>query len=133
MDEDLPLWHDAGMPKRPPQTPPAPARRQTFLRQWRQFNRLSQHAACDRFDDENFDITQGTLSKIERGDLPYNQDLLEHAAKIYNCSVAALLTVNPLAKMDPLPRALAELDDMPADTKRLVASVIAAMIKPHGG
>ena len=130
MAGDLRGWHDPVMPKKPAPIPVAQTRRPTFLRQWRKFNDLSQHAACDRFADEDFDITQGTLSKIERGELPYNQDLLEHAAKIYHCTVAALLTVNPLGKADPLPKALSDLENMPTEIRRQVANVIAAMIKP---
>lgn len=130
MADDFALWHDPGMPKRASEPPVAPVRRRTFLKEWRKFNNLSQQAACNLLEDENFDITQGTLSKIERSELPYNQDLLEHAAKIYHCSVAALLTVNPLRKGDPLHKALSDLDDMPQDIRRQVANVIAAMIKP---
>lgn len=128
MAGDLRGWHDPGMPKMPAPTPIAQTRRRTFLREWRKFNHLSQHAACDRFEDEGFDITQGTLSKIERGELPYNQDLLEQAEKVYHCTVAALLTVNPLGKADPLPKALSDLEDMPTEIRRQVANVIAAML-----
>lgn len=40
-------------------------------------------------------IKQGTLSKIERGELPYNQDFLEQAARAYGCDVEDLLAVRP--------------------------------------
>lgn len=142
------VWHDPGMvdKRKPPrqqqkprqqagfaraaaapperEPPTQPERAPTFLRQWRKFRRLSQEAAC-----EHFAITQPTLSKTENGELPYNQDFMEQAARIYGCTVAALLTVDPTIK-DPLPRAWSELEDSPPEVRRQVANVIAAMLRP---
>ena len=68
------------------------SRQSTFLRNWRKFKKLSQEAAA-----ESLEIKQGTLSKIERGQLPYNQDFLEKAALVYGCDASDLLAVDPLA------------------------------------
>lgn len=46
-------------------------------------------------------IEQGTLSKLERGVLPYNQDLLERAALAYGCDPYDILTINPLEPSPP--------------------------------
>lgn len=43
------------------------------------------------------DIKQGTLSKTERGLLPYNQDFLERAAVVYGCDASDLLAIDPMA------------------------------------
>lgn len=66
-------------------------RRRTFLRQWREKKGLTQEQAADRIG-----ITQGQLSRIERGDTPYNQDFLEQAAEAYQCDPADLIMRDPL-------------------------------------
>lgn len=64
----------------------------TYLRQWR-FHRgkrpLTEVA-------EKVGLTHGQLSKIERGEQPYNQGLLEQLAKLYRCEVVDLLIRDPL-------------------------------------
>lgn len=40
-------------------------------------------------------MSQPQLGRIERGDSPYNQDLLEALADLYGCSVADLLMRDP--------------------------------------
>ena len=51
---------------------------------------MIQEAAAERLG-----ITQCTLSRIETGKLPYNQDFLEQAAKVYNCTAIDLIGRNP--------------------------------------
>ena len=71
--------------------PLAESRGHTFLREWRKYRKLSQEEAAERLD-----TTQGTLSKIERRELPYNQDFLEKAALAYGCEPEDLLSINPI-------------------------------------
>ena len=40
-------------------------------------------------------ISQPQLGRIEKGQQPYNQDLLEALADLYGCTVADLLMRNP--------------------------------------
>lgn len=68
----------------------------TFMKEWRKYRKLSQAIAADRTD-----IDTSTFSRIERGELPYNQDFLEKLALAYGCDVADILTVNPLAPDPP--------------------------------
>ncbi len=69
----------------------AKTRKKTFLRQWRKKRNMSQADAAERLE-----IEQGTLSKIERGLLPYNQDFLEAAALIYGAHEPSdLLSIDP--------------------------------------
>lgn len=100
-------------------------RRRTFLREWRKHAGLSQEAAC-----EHLGMSQPNLSKIERGDLPYDQDLLEAAAALYRCSESDLLYVDP-SRATPLRSALAELASAPEPLQRQAISVIAALLKTH--
>ena len=67
------------------------ARRKTYLREWRkakQGRTLEQVA-------EVLGMSQPQLGRIERGDSPYNQDLLEALAELYGCDVASLLMRDP--------------------------------------
>jgi transcriptional regulator with XRE-family HTH domain len=74
---------------------PLHKRQPHFLRQWRNFRKLSQDTAADRVE-----VDRSTLAKIELGQVPYNQDILERLALAYGCDVTDLLTVDPL-KPDP--------------------------------
>lgn len=67
-----------------------PNRRPTFIRAWRKHRGLSLEALAERVD-----MTHASLSRIERGEQPYNQDLLEVIAEALNCEVPDLLMRNP--------------------------------------
>lgn len=75
----------------PPVQKPKRARRRHFLREWREYRQLSQETAAERLE-----IDQSTLSRLERGETPYNQDFLEMAAYAYGCEVSDLVMRNPL-------------------------------------
>ena len=103
--------------------PNSESRRPTFLRQWRQFRDLNQADAADRLD-----IKQGTLSKIERGDIPYNQDFLERAALAYGCDVEDLLSVDPL-KPDPPKLVYSRLRNAPKAVQEQALRILDALLK----
>lgn len=64
--------------------------RPTFLRQWRlKYGKTLVHVA------EHLHMTHGHLSKVERGQQPYNQELLERLAELYMCAPADLLIRDP--------------------------------------
>lgn len=75
--------HNADMPKTD--------RKKTYLREWRRAKsgRTLEQVA------EHIGISQPQLGRIERGDSPYNQDLLEALADLYGCTVADLLMRDP--------------------------------------
>jgi transcriptional regulator with XRE-family HTH domain len=94
------------------------SRSRTFLKEWRKVRHLTQIQAAERVG-----IRQSTLSKIERGQLPYDQDFLERAALAYGAHEAAdLLTIDPT-----LPR---ETDIIhlfrhaPPEAKRIIALIL---------
>lgn len=62
----------------------------TYLRKWRQ------HRAKTLVQvSELLHMTHGQLSRIERGEQPYNQALLETLADLYACAVPDLLMRDP--------------------------------------
>lgn len=68
-----------------------PPFRPTFIRQWRQHKGLTLEQLADRVH-----TTHASLSRIERGMQPYNQELLEALAEALSCTPADLLIRNPL-------------------------------------
>jgi transcriptional regulator with XRE-family HTH domain len=66
-------------------------RRRTFLREWRAHRGKTLVQVA-----EEIGMTHGQLSRIERGDQPYNQFLLETLAEIYACEPVDLMIRNPL-------------------------------------
>src|ERR1700756_3293186 len=72
--------HHRTMPKSAP-PPPKPARRPTFIRSWRKHRGLTLAQLADRLATElEVQISEGQLSRIERGETPYSQDILEAIA-----------------------------------------------------
>lgn len=64
-----------------------------FLREWRQHKGLTLEQIAERLH-----TTHATISRIERGKLPYNQALLERLAEEYGTEPASLLMRHPKAK-----------------------------------
>jgi transcriptional regulator with XRE-family HTH domain len=74
----------------PPVPKPRHALRPTFLRQWRKHRGLTLERA-----GEFLHMTGQNLGKIERGEYPYDQPLLERAAELYACEPVDLLIRDP--------------------------------------
>lgn len=60
------------------------------LRQWREHRSKTLVQVA-----EFLHMTHGNLSKIERGIVPYNQELLERLAELYMCEPADLIVRDP--------------------------------------
>jgi len=74
-----------------PKKKPNVTRTKHYIKEWRKYRGLRQEQVT-----EELDWSQAKLSRLESGVTPYNQDDLELISKIYNCSIAELLTINPL-------------------------------------
>lgn len=80
-----------------------------FLREWRKWKGLTLEEAAERIEvvgaqravadpeARAISMTHATLSRIERGKLPYNQPLLEILAEIYGTEPASLIMRDPSA------------------------------------
>lgn len=104
----------------PPVPKPRP-RFPTFLRHWRVYRKLTQETACERLD-----IDRSTLSKIERGLVPYSQGLLERAADAYNCEPADLLMRDPES---PIWSLMDSLRRLPEAQQRVLVGAIRGMLE----
>lgn len=67
--------------------------RPTYIRNWRHYRRYTLERLA-----EMIGTTHATLSRIERGLVPYNQEFLERVAEALSCEPADLLMRDP---MDP--------------------------------
>jgi transcriptional regulator with XRE-family HTH domain len=75
---------------------PKPVRRPTFIRAWRKHKELTLAQLADRLQVElELDISEGQLSRIERGETPYSQDILEAVAQVLRCEPADLIMRDP--------------------------------------
>lgn len=71
-------------------------RANTQIRAWRKHRGMSLEKAVERLDAElSFDYSVGQLSRVERSEMPYSQDLLEALATIYRCGPGDLLMRDP--------------------------------------
>jgi ribosome-binding protein aMBF1 (putative translation factor) len=62
----------------------------TYIRQWRNHRGMSLDQLAERVP-----MDKSNLSKVERGLLPYNQEMLERLADALRTDVASLLMRNP--------------------------------------
>lgn len=69
---------------------PKRVRRPNFLRQWRKYRGLSLAAV-----GAEIGMDGTNLGRIEKGEVPYSQDLLEMLADLYGCEVSDLLIRDP--------------------------------------
>jgi transcriptional regulator with XRE-family HTH domain len=84
-----------------------PAHPGHFFRQWRKARGLTLEQAADRIERASeargeagwpgrpISMTHATLSRIERGRLPYSQGLLELLAEVYRIDRASLIMRDP--------------------------------------
>lgn len=68
----------------------------TFLKEWRDHAGLTQERAASRIGEATGEgLSHSQLSRIERGEQPYSQAILEAAADAYGTDPASLLMRNP--------------------------------------
>jgi transcriptional regulator with XRE-family HTH domain len=63
---------------------------QTYFRHWREHRKLTLVEV-----GEKIGISHGQLSRIERGQAPYSQPILEKLAGVYECEIVDLLIRDP--------------------------------------
>ena len=102
-------------PRMPPVKKKPRVRRSAFFKEWREFREFKQYEGAERIG-----VDPATMSRLESGKTPYDQDILEKLALAYRCEPGDLLRVNPL-KATPLERAFSDLGNSPPDVQTQVA------------
>jgi len=76
----------------------AQRRAKTFIRAWRKHRDMNLEQAVERLELEvGYPYSLAQLSRVERGETGYSQDLLEALATIYRCEPADLIMRDPAA------------------------------------
>jgi transcriptional regulator with XRE-family HTH domain len=65
-------------------------RQRIFLKEWRKERGLSAEKLA-----ASLGVVKSTVTRIEKGERPYNQDLIEQAAEILDCDPMDLLLRDP--------------------------------------
>ena len=91
-NSDFGIFYHAAVAARASQCamPAKPAHRPTFIRQWRKHRGYSLDKLADMVP-----MDKSNLSKVERGILPYNQEMLERLADALMTDPASLLMRDP--------------------------------------
>jgi len=77
---------------------------------------------------ERIEVDRTTLSRVERGESPYDQDILEKLALAFGCEAEDLLSIDPLAP-DPPKLVYEAVRRAPPDKQEEVWRVVQAMLK----
>lgn len=87
--------HNLGMARKTKKTGSA-KRSATQIKAWRKHRDMSLEKLSERLMVElEYEISPGQLSRIERGEQPYSQDVLEALATVLRCAPADLLMRDP--------------------------------------
>lgn len=76
---------------------PKSSRRPTFIKAWRKHrNGMTLAKLSERLEvEESYEVSEGQLSRIERGQQPYTQDLLEAISRVLRCEPQDLIMRDP--------------------------------------
>jgi transcriptional regulator with XRE-family HTH domain len=99
-------------------------RKATYIRAWRNERGYTLDDMVGRLDTLGVPITGASLSRIERGQQPYSQDILEAIAEALAVSPADLIENNPAMPDAEIVDLMRHLDER---EKRQAASVLKAM------
>ena len=69
----------------------------TYIREWREYRGLSLRRLADRLElaGPADSYSYASIGRIEKGEQPYSQPVLEAIAHALSCSVTDLLSVDP--------------------------------------
>ena len=98
-------------------------REKHFIKEWREFRGHSQDHVADLIE-----IDRSSLSKVEAGLVPYNQDLLEKLALVYLCDTEDMISIDPL-KPDAPRLIYAKLRSASPEKQRQALSILEAFLK----
>lgn len=83
---------------------PKPKRKATKIRAWRKHRLKSLEKVAADLERMGYQISHGQLSRVERGESPYNQDLIEALANVLHCTERQLIDDDPPPGHDLFPR-----------------------------
>lgn len=101
-----------------------------YLREWREYRGLSLRRLADRMEVEPGVplMSHANIGRVEKGEQPYTQELLEAAAVALDTTVADLLTVDPNVE-DAVAQLNALLRVANQPQKQMALDLVRAMLK----
>lgn len=113
-----------------PTTKPPPILGKTFFKEWREFRKknLSRRDFTQDAVAEKMNIERSSLTKIELGNIPYQQQYVEAAARIYDCTIADILMRDPTDNSSVW-ALLDLLKKLPPDQVRVIHGLATSMLK----
>jgi transcriptional regulator with XRE-family HTH domain len=104
---------------------PKPKRKRNkhFLGEWRKHREKTQADAA-----EFLEVDQSTISNLENGKIPYNQDALERLSVLYGCDPGDLIEINPIAP-DPPKLVYSKLRQAPPAMQKRAIEVLEALLR----
>jgi transcriptional regulator with XRE-family HTH domain len=72
--------------------------RPTYLKEWREYRRLSQAQALKALKYKGVACSKPSLSRLENGRQPYSEPILLALADLYQCEPADLISRRPAEK-----------------------------------
>lgn len=113
------IAYDAGMPPR--------KLRKTYIREWRERRGLSLRQLAGRMESEPGVelISYASIGRIETGEQPYSQEILEAMAEALGVTVSMLLEHNPEREG----RVVELFSQMPPDRQKLALDMMETLAK----
>ena len=95
--------------------------RRTFIKEWREARAISQDKLVERVRERVDSFSKSTLSRLERGEQPYSQPILEALAWALDCEPQDLIMRRP---NDAIWSIMDSLQAVPEGEREQIARII---------
>lgn len=95
----------------------------TYIREWRRYRGISQELMAERVN-----MAQGTISRLETGDIAYTQPVLEAISDVLMCTPCDLIMRDPSGPGD----IWSIWDRIPEEQKNQAAIILETFVKKTG-
>jgi transcriptional regulator with XRE-family HTH domain len=105
--------------------------RKTYIKEWRQKRGLSLRRLADRLEQTpggELLVSHTSIGRIEKGQQPYSQPILEAIAAALGVTASMLLEVNPEKDGDVIDITL-RLNKAPPEVRRQAINILEALLK----
>jgi len=110
----------------------APTYRRTYIKEWRQRRGLSLRRLAERLEQTpggDLLISHASIGRIEKGQQPYSQPILEAIAEALGVSASMLLEVDPDKDGDVIDITL-RLNKAPPELRQQAIDILQALLQP---
>lgn len=108
--------------------------RKTYIKEWRERRGLSLRRLADRLEQTpggDLLVSHSSIGRIEKGQQPYSQPILEAIASALGVTASMLLEMNPEKDGDVIDITL-RLNKAPLELRKQAIDIIEALLKSSG-